>query len=138
MGLLFQALAENLCFAYVQADDIQYLPEILNFPNDAVIGMAEPQGANRALLPSAGNCVNSSYNPYNVLNASQLLQDYFVSTGRLKYNSSASAPGRPELGPRGVVLHSTPGGFDPQPPCAYYVKVVEEGNSASAFDHVLN
>jgi hypothetical protein len=141
-AVLNQAIKLNLCWAYVYPDDVNVLREILNFPNDFLIDMAEPQGADRAALPWGGDkCVNWAYDPYEIANSSQLLQDYFVSTGRLKCSSTE---GRPELGPRGVVLHMrsgdvmqywTKGGFDPQPPCQFYAHVIEYGNNGTAFDH---
>jgi hypothetical protein len=143
-AVLYQAVTQNLCWAYLPQDDVNILRQIINVPNDGLIDMADPQGADRDALPWGGDkCVNWDYNPYEIANASQLLQDYFVSTGRLLCNSSE---GRPELGPRGVVLHMrsgdimeywTQGGKDPQPPCEFYVSVVEEGNNGTAFDHVL-
>jgi len=131
----------NLCFAYMQPDDIAQLQWLINFPSNPMLDMAEPQGTNPAFLPPSP-CQIAASSPYEVVRASQLMQDFFVNTGRLR----CSKPTLPELGPDGLVIHirsgdimeySTPGGYDPQPPCSWYVKVIEEGKNGTAFDHVL-
>jgi len=140
-AVLNEAAYLNLCFAYIQPDDIAQIQWLLNFPSNPLLDMAEPQGSNPAFLPPSP-CVASAFNPYEVQGASQLMQDFFVNTGRLR----CSKPTLPELGPDGIVIHirsgdimqySSPGGMDPQPPCSWYVKVIEEGKNGSAFDHVL-
>jgi hypothetical protein len=143
---LEQAVSQNLCFAWMDPQDADYLRTILDVPEDSIIDMAEPQGISRASLSDLSAtgqvCVEDSFDPFEIANASQLLQDFFVSTGRLLCEVSDD---RPELGQQGVVLHMRSGdimapvrpGVDPQPPCNFYASVVMHGNNGSAFDHVL-
>jgi hypothetical protein len=142
-AVLSQAVALNLCFAWVPPDDAVYLRQIINIPQDGIIDMAEPQGA-PSLPVNGDNCVESHFDPFEIANSSQLLQDFFVSNGRLLCDGSDSD--RPELGPQGVVFHMrsgdimeprSPPGYDPQPPCTFYVAVMEHGNNGTAFDHGL-
>jgi hypothetical protein len=143
-GVLVQAVQQNLCFAWVPAADIKHLRQVLDFPSDEIIDVAEPKGVDRLSvnMSHAEDCVYDHFEPYDIANATQLIQDFFVSTGRLLCNATTM----PELGPKGVVMHmrsgdimlpGTQAGVGPQPPCTFYAWVVEHGNGGKAFENVL-
>jgi len=129
---LDQARRMNLCWAWVQPDDAAIASQIIDFPRNLLLDIAEP-GVNQTETESWGSrmCVSNGFNPYITgPRVNQLMHDYFVHSGRLKCNAS-NVTERPELGPRGVVLHMRSGdlmrpvrpGYGVQPPCAFYEKV---------------
>jgi hypothetical protein len=143
---LVQAVDLNLCFAWIQPGDAAYIGQILDIPaHDHIMDMTVQQDADKApMYTKADHCRVDHWDPWDIARGSQLLQDYFVSSGRLRCDASLSK--RPEVGPEGVVMHmrsgdimqySSPAGLDPQPPCRFYSEVLEKGNNGSAFSHAL-
>jgi hypothetical protein len=145
-AILVQAVRQNLCYAWLPPDDVAHLREIIDLHGvapDQVLDVAEPQGAAEFNLSEGpvdwySDCVTVDFDPYDVAKSTQLLQDFFVSTGRLRCHESHRMP---EAGSQGVVLSMRSGGelagVAPQPPCSFYALVVEQGNNGSAFDNVL-
>jgi hypothetical protein len=141
---LVQAVELNLCYVWLQEDDAAYIRDIIRLPAQQIMDVTVEQDADKgAGWAATSHCRLDSWDPWDSVRGTQLLQDYFVSTGRLLCNTSTD---RPELGPEGVVMHmrsgdimqyNTDSGLDPQPPCNFYTKVLEEGNNGTAFKHAL-
>jgi hypothetical protein len=127
-------------------EDAAELRDILDLNATYLVDMAEPQAKSpvnaRYMSFTGPSCTSSNFDPREIAESSQLLQDYFVSTGRLLCNVSDE---RPELGPQGLVLHMRSGdimrpvrpGIGPQPPCDFYASVVLNGNNGKEFGSVL-
>lgn len=136
--LLELARRDNLCYVSTQGllntemKNIVRLPKMIDVATGQGVQPSTPVGCTRR---------TGFYGEYDDwLRELQRLSK--ASEHLLRCTNSSS----PVFGPRGIVMHmrsgdvmgkAWPSGFYPQPPCAFYLRLANQGNGGHAFDSVL-